>query len=142
MSWGYSSIVSKLRKDSFRNWLNFINQNFNLSDSVKVRVINQKGDTIELSIESIDTYYREHKVIMLRIRNNLNNAVSCTFEESEDASYCFEEYSLEELLSSSEEDDLFKILHERYLNLHNMRMAIGFIFDKEGYSEDYIFFKK
>lgn len=136
------SINSSSEHVVLSEWFSFLKERFSLfhTDN-EILGIDEKGDVGVISREQAEDLFRKNKSITIRIRNSQNNFITSILVLSSDKCYSAEEYSMDELLCQNEYDELFEILHARYLELTRRDTAIALIFDKRGYSEDYFSFQ-
>lgn len=119
------------------DFLNSIKRNFNLHDENQfILVIDESQGSINVTEGGLHIYMIEKKDVVIKFTNSLGNYITCTIRDLR--GFIVEEYSLEELLSDEEAEYVFKFVNERFSQLRLEKLGIGFIFDPEGYSEDYI----
>ncbi len=144
MALGYAKIITETNKLSFEDWLKFLNEEFLLhsskEDNVLCNYIDNKGDSSEVPMGNLAELFESNRIIILSVKNEYGEGVNCTIQMTRDNCYFLEEYGLDQLTSDISRNSVFDILHSRYLRLHKEGHAIGFIYDRKGYSEDYISF--
>lgn len=145
MGLGYAKIITETNKFTFDNWLSFLKKKFSphrvTQNSLLFNYIDNEGNSFQISEDNVFNLLGSKGIIILTVVNKYEEAINCTIQMSHDNCYCFEEYGLDQLTSDVSRHDVFDILHSRYLSLHEVGHAIGFIYDKKGYSEDYINFQ-
>jgi hypothetical protein len=139
MAIGYSKIISQYNDDYFENWISFAKKNFVLfeGNSSKVYIVNNNGVLNLIEINDAKSMFETSYLIIMKFRNNLGNAITCTVNVIHKY-LVVEEYSMDELLTEEEYDELYNLLLIRFQKISIDKKLRGFIFDSEGYSEDYI----
>ncbi|MGN6493386.1 MAG: hypothetical protein ACTHLE_15400 [Agriterribacter sp.] len=144
MGLGYAKIITETSKLSFGNWLTFLKTEFfpyREGNGLLYNYINNEGDISQVSENNLLDLFESNGVIILNVENKYGEAINCTIQMASDNCYYFEEYGLDQLTSDASRHNVFEILQRRYLSLHREGVGIGFIYDKKGYSEDYISFR-
>jgi hypothetical protein len=137
MAIGYTSLISKSSTLFFNHFLAAIEKNFILySNDLKIITITDSGEAAEMIMHKVLRLFTKKESVLIKFKNQSGNFISCHIRN---LGYLItENYSLEELLSQEEEDELFAFVRARYDDLRLRGRGIGFIFDSEGYSDDYI----
>lgn len=140
MALGYSQLITKATDKSFIDWLAFLKENFSFfkENDTLVELLNEQGDIGLIDQPQLEKIYLENNSVTIKVRNSSQNNITCSISFSSDKYYMLETYSMDELLTIEECDELFVFLHNRFLYSYKERKGIGFIFDVEGYSEDYL----
>lgn len=142
---GFAKVISRNtspEKNVLSEWFSFLKEQFSFScNDNDILRIDEKGDVGSISREQAEDLFSKNKSLTIRVRNSQNNFITSILLLSFDKCYSAEEYSMYELLCQNEYDELFTILHARYLELTQRDTAIALIFDKRGYSEDYFNFQ-
>jgi hypothetical protein len=137
MAIGYSSLISKTSEVFFNGFIQAIMEEFVLlGNDLKIRTVDDSGENVNLVLEDVILLYKETNEILIKFKNTEGNYISCSVKDL--GGFVVENYSLEELLSDKEEEHVFSFVQRRYEFLRTKGLGIGFIFDPEGYSEDYI----
>ena len=138
MAIAYGKIIVNVFEEYYDDLLSEISSNYSLFISDKrVNVLTPSGDTVIIESSEMKKILIESKIVNFKIVNNFQNQITVSIELI-DNYLINENYSMDELLNDGEEDDLLCFLKRRFDRLLDNRKAIGFIFDKQGYSEDYI----
>ncbi|SEO47072.1 hypothetical protein SAMN05192574_108201 [Mucilaginibacter gossypiicola] len=137
MAIGYSSVIFKSYKSSFDDFLDAVSTEFILFGvNATVLTVDDDGENVALERNDVINIYSERRNVTVIFRNADENAIACTIKDV--GGFIEESYSMDQLFSSEEEEQLFQFTQKRYESLRAAKVGIGFIFDVEGYSEDYI----
>lgn len=137
MAIGYASVILKSYKSSFNDFLDTVSREFLLlSTDSTILTLDDVGEHVILTVNEAVNSYNEKQQIAFKFRSVDGNAMTCTVTDM--GGLVEENYSMDELLSNEDENQLFQFIQKRYESLRIAGFGIGFIFDTEGYSEDYI----
>lgn len=139
MAIGYSKIISQYNSAYFDNWVSFTKRELVLfrDTTTNVHIVDYDGTLKLIDIKEARSIFEASYQIVIKFRNSLGNSITCTIGVTH-RYLAVEEYSMDELLTEEEYDDLYNLLLSRFQKLSTDKKLIGFIFDREGYSEDYI----
>jgi hypothetical protein len=139
MALGYSTIICRNTEKHFFEWMHFLKSVFTpINDRGKMNVINNEGDIILIEESDLFNFFCKEKGMGIKVNNQQGNIVNCFLRLSADAAYCYEEYTLDQLLIEEEVWIIFKRLNNRFIELVEKKTGTGIIFDPTGYTEDYI----
>lgn len=139
MALGYAIIICRNTEEHFFEWIRFLRSVFTpMNDKSKVNVVNNVGDVILIEESGLYNFFCKEKSIGIKVYNEQENVVNCFLRFSEDGAYCYEEYTLDQLLIEKELWIIFKKLNNRFIELVEKKIGTGIIFDPSGYTEDYI----
>ena len=137
MAIGYTTVISKFNEFFFDEFLNGIKNSYSLFDSnQEIWIVDDDGEDIFLSEGGLKILFSNHNNVYIRFKNVHDNYIGCTIRNL--GYLVTEEYSMDELLTDQEKNELWDFVEKRFLLLRSLRLNIGFIFDLEGYSENYI----
>jgi hypothetical protein len=139
MAIGYSKLISQFDSAYFDSWVSFIKKEFVLfnSTTTNIHVVDYDGTLKLIDIKEAGAIFEVSYQIVIKFRNRLGNAITCTISVTHQY-LAVEEYSMDELLTEEEYNNFYNLLLSRFQWLSTDKKLIGFIFDREGYSEDYI----
>jgi|GEM_PF-6433602 len=138
MAIGYGKIIVRAFEGYYDDLLSEISSNYSLFISDKrINALTPSGDNVIMESSEIKRILIESKIVNFKIVNNFQSQITVSIELIDNC-LINENYSMDELLADGEEDDLLYFLKQRFDRLLDNRKAIAFIFDQQGYSEDYI----
>lgn len=141
MAIGYSRIIAKYNPQYFKNWVAFILKEFVLLiDEKNVIMLTDEGDEKIIDFSLLEVFLLEKNEISLKFRNVSGCAIGCTLKYGSEF-YSHEYYSMDELLDDKDYSGLYSSLLARFNELSKQSMVGGFIFDREGYTDDFVNFE-
>lgn len=141
MAIGYSKIIAKYDYQHFKNWIAFILKEFVLLiDEKHVILLTDEGDEEMIDFSLLERSFLRKNKISLKFRNSSGCAIGCTLKYGPNF-YCHEYYSMDELLEDKDYSGLYNSLSARFSELSKHTMVGGFIFDIEGYTDDFVNFE-
>jgi len=141
MAIGYSRIIAKYNNLYLESWLDFISKNFILSDSDgNITILNESGEEGKMDLLSLENLFVRSREIVIKFWNKNGRAIASTLD-CRQGYFVFEYYSMDELLDENDYSSLYSSLFARFVGLSKQSMVGGFIFDREGYMDDYLRFE-
>lgn len=141
MAIGYSRIIAKYNDLYIESWLDFISKNFILLDGDKnVTILNKDGEEQKTDLLSLEDLFVRNREVVVKFWNKKGRAISSTLD-CRQGYFVLEYYSMDELLDENDYSSLYSSLFSRFVGLSEHSMVGGFIFDREGYMEDYLSFE-
>jgi hypothetical protein len=118
--------------------LTFISKEFILLiDEKNVITLTDEGDEEIIDLSLLEELFFKNKEILLKFRNTSGCAIGCTLKYGSNH-YAHEYYSMDELLNDDDFTGLYNSLLNRFIELSKQSMVGGFIFDIEGYTDDFV----
>ncbi|MEO6189332.1 MAG: hypothetical protein ABIO44_02180 [Saprospiraceae bacterium] len=133
---GYTLIFVENYENYLEDFINFVNMNdlncfkYNCNDDSVV--------PISLDNNLLKNLIENNNLEGLRIESKNFSYMMCGFSLSKDSAYIEENYSLEQQTEDIEFENVYNLIYSRFKELNNKDLAKGFVFDKQGYSLDYI----
>lgn len=141
MAIGYSRIIAKYNNLYLERWLEFVSKNFILLDSERnITILNGNGEEEKIDLLSLESLFLRSREIVIKFWNKNGRAIASTLD-CRQSYFVFEYYSMDELLDENDYSSLYSSLFTRFVGLSEQSMVGGFIFDREGYMEDYLRFE-
>jgi hypothetical protein len=139
MAIGYGKIIAKAFNSYYTGLMDDLTTNFQsyTPGSHDICGINDEGEQFVTDVNAIHECLRTHLHATFKFRNEFQNAITISVQIIDN--YIIEEcYYMDELIEDSEQNMLLNFMKQRFWGLLEKNLSIGFVFDKEGYSEDYI----
>jgi len=137
MAIGYSKLISRFQDVFFEDWLHFVERSFELNLETALKYVDENGDEQYLRISEMKEILFTTSHTTIKFLVNVNTFVIVTISII-DGFLISEDYSFDEVLEESVYEKIYIALFKRFNECYNNGIGVGFIFDKDGYSEDYI----
>ncbi|MDB4920981.1 hypothetical protein [Mucilaginibacter sp.] len=136
---GYAKIISEKSHLFYEDWIKEISENYELflDAAENILSLNYEGEQRILTKNQAKKTLTNELRLYVKFTNCFGNTVTTTITIVDDY-LVIEDYSMDELITDEDDQNLRLFLKKRFDRLLDEKIGIGFIFDVRGYSEDYL----